>query len=81
MMVMSIRSRRESQFVPLCTVPLQVGFELLNYNVEDGDVLEVCATLFQPTEVGATILEDPVQVTVTSSSMDATGMPLLLSFP
>ena len=71
----------ESQFLPLCTVPLQVGFELLSYNVEDGDVLEVCATLSQPTEGGATILEDPVQVTVTSSSMDATGMPLLLSFP
>jgi len=79
--VISTRIRRESQFVPLYTVPLQVGFELLNYNVEDGDVLEVCATLFQPTEGGATILEDPVQVTVTSSSMEATGMPLLLNFP
>ena len=51
----------------------------MTYNVLDGNLLEVCATLFQPTEGGAAVLENPVQVTVTSSNIDAIGMPPLLS--
>ena len=66
--------------IPLCTVPLQVGFELLTYNVSDGNLLEVCATLSQPTEGGAAVLENPVQVTVTSSNIDAIGMSPLSNF-
>jgi len=35
--------------------------------------------LFQPTEGGATVLENPIQVTVTSSNINATGMQELLN--
>jgi len=46
----------------------------LEYTVEEGNQQEVCAILSPPTTGGVTELENAVQVTVTSSNVNAIGM-------
>ena len=46
----------------------------MEYTVEEGNQQEVCAILSPPATGGNSVLENAVQVTVTSSNVNAIGM-------